>query len=1855
MTNHETGETKEVSMEEFLQIMNGGGEVSIRQEVRHADGTVTSSVIYGNEVGDGVDRSLSIFGEMNAVLMPAITSAKKRQEADENAEKIFYMDNADADYEVTIDDTKMPMIHIVTCTKEHVQVARYTRDERRTIGKPMHERTWEFEDGKFEASLEEMQEDNIMLFVFGIYEMRKILAERGILQEMKRLNNRSTGVLITIEEDELVTKIVRGMNRPELPCLMFGGLFAQSMEDAVMMRPYPDEMMMDTLRTGMSLEDKIKGAEDGDPDLMENLAQMYLNGDEVEQDFDKSAYWWEKLAESGSAVGQFNIGLHYAKGCGVKRDFEKAAKWMKISAENGDEEAVSAYEVYANINQNLKKAEAGDAAAQAEVARVFTQMGGSLEQYGPQNDYEESFKWAKKAAEQDNLDGIYCLALCYEHGRGTEMSKEKAAETYEKAAVKGHAPSQWNLAVCYLNGSGCEQDQVKGYMWAYQAADQNYHLAVDGLNFQYHSIKHILERYANADTDLRLEETQYEGRLERCEFVKKDDELTVKIGKDKNGNEALELFHKGGSVGIISRWDSAPLIALLKLDRITLSAKVKLCLPKSKRGNRAKTAEVHLLLLVQEINAKEVFEEKIEKVVKEIDEDYVPWVAGAIAEAIDETEIPCAEPAEKQHTHLDFLNTTRLGLSMFGGMIQMNQTGTEYSFQSVEEMMDHSSELSSIFERVVRADQEEFELAGTACDMAELFRVEVEHFDAGHDREQEIKNGYVHRAAMYNTFRSFAWTLAAYCKNHDMQPAEVSLEKLEEIVEYIEFRDGLNYTENTFAPVICSGDDLHNYYIPDSVSKADREKILRIVNKDVENDASMSDIASLDGLRRELAYMYPAIQTIYDALDETRDPDEVLEGGIADILYVWCAFTYAARQPIYSEDGPMNCWWEHPDEQVNWELKFKIDQLKYAIERGEEWKQKYDKDILKHPSISFGGKAFVFAGVTGRDEWLEVLEKLTEKGGIHRTAVSGKTDYLVCYPEYAGDSQVMKAKEQKIKGKNVKIILYEDLLKALKISVKTPREELDELEKATAKPKRAKKEKKPVVLSEKTMSRVTYEEKLSVRGNGYRMDIPDGFEILEGEENRDFIAYLPNKECPEEYLESEFIIYAGKKQANEAMNQFRLPLEYSAVVTGLSGAMRGLFASTRTEMVERPELPGAIVYGFDSNVLHANGFFGMDGCIQMMRVQISKVNTRTKAEHELLIKKLFERMYADHPVQILSSLTDEKYVNMSLDGKEFKEWKQLAEDYVSHILTGRNLQQQGLVTAFQNDQEAMRADVAKFKNDLKDMLQSICDHIEAELKKAEYLYLLKSAAYPGHKNLSEMKEAVKSFIDSTEQYVNLDGERISAEPSYANAVNARLKMKLLKAIDSFVEGLSESEKAQMEGPLKKARASYEVVAKKIEEQEAQRKKAAEEKKRLEAERREAERLEAEKRRKEEEKRREAERREAEKRRKEKERLRKEKEAAEKAKWKEMAAKKRWRYFAAAGMIASSYDHVVVVKPDGTVLATGKNSDGQCNVSNWRNVVSVVCDYNGTVGLTAQGTVLYTGSTYHRQNQCTSWRNIKQIAISNQCIFGLKQDGTVVATTEGNNGKNFSTQPDVTTWRDIVELRPGNGNILGIKADGSIVAIQRNYYGRCEEDYYVNGKKNAQDAAFGYLNCGVVLHKDGRCTSAGTQYSYCMKPTELNKHDGIVKIDMCSNQPVAILADGTIIAEPTERGKGVESFLKKHNITKAAAVCCRNAFTVLTEDGRVLVKLNSSSSELKEEECFGRDFRLFDDFNKMMDRREAEAERQRKEQEEQERLRKEEEKRRAERRAQGVCQYCGGTFKKGFLSTKCTACGKKKDY
>ena len=48
-------------------------------------------------------------------------------------------------------------------------------------------------------------------------------------------------------------------------------------------------------------------------------------------------------------------------------------------------------------------------------------------------------------------------------------------------------------------------------------------------------------------------------------------------------------------------------------------------------------------------------------------------------------------------------------------------------------------------------------------------------------------------------------------------------------------------------------------------------------------------------------------------------------------------------------------------------------------------------------------------------------------------------------------------------------------------------------------------------------------------------------------------------------------------------------------------------------------------------------------------------------------------------------------------------------------------------------------------------------------------------------------------------------------------------------------------------------------------------------------------------------------------------------------------------------IATGYDHTVGLKADGTVVAVGDNKFGQCDVSDWTNIVAIVAGIYYTVG------------------------------------------------------------------------------------------------------------------------------------------------------------------------------------------------------------------------------------------------------------------------------------------------------------------
>jgi hypothetical protein len=133
------------------------------------------------------------------------------------------------------------------------------------------------------------------------------------------------------------------------------------------------------------------------------------------------------------------------------------------------------------------------------------------------------------------------------------------------------------------------------------------------------------------------------------------------------------------------------------------------------------------------------------------------------------------------------------------------------------------------------------------------------------------------------------------------------------------------------------------------------------------------------------------------------------------------------------------------------------------------------------------------------------------------------------------------------------------------------------------------------------------------------------------------------------------------------------------------------------------------------------------------------------------------------------------------------------------------------------------------------------------------------------------------------------------------------------------------------------------------------------------------------------------------------------------------------------MVAAGYDHTVGLKDDGTVVATGDNSYGQCDVDSWTGIVQVAAGSYHTVGLKNDGTVVAVGDVTFGRCNVGGWMNIVQVAGGGYHTVGVKSDGTVVAV-----GRESAGQINVGSWTDIVQIAAGEYHTVGLKDDGTVV-------------------------------------------------------------------------------------------------------------------------------------------------------------------------------------------------------------------------
>lgn len=226
---------------------------------------------------------------------------------------------------------------------------------------------------------------------------------------------------------------------------------------------------------------------------MRYLAQCYLKGKGVEQDFKKGIQLMvelnmaepsaeltceigtlyeangdmekadrmyqkaapELLGKKGalSAKSNYYIGLLHEKGIGVTQDSLQALNFNLLAAEQGDLDAkykagswlidgiVVDKDEKLGVRLLQEAADAGHADAQCRLA--------SCHQLGiifPLS-YEKGVEWLRKSVENGSLEGLFWLGGAYNHGYGVPQDKEKGFDLIKIAAKKGNANGEYTMSL----------------------------------------------------------------------------------------------------------------------------------------------------------------------------------------------------------------------------------------------------------------------------------------------------------------------------------------------------------------------------------------------------------------------------------------------------------------------------------------------------------------------------------------------------------------------------------------------------------------------------------------------------------------------------------------------------------------------------------------------------------------------------------------------------------------------------------------------------------------------------------------------------------------------------------------------------------------------------------------------------------------------------------------------------------------------------------------------------------------------------------------------------------------------------------------------------------------------------------------------------------------------------------------------------------------------------------------------------------------------------------------------------------------------------------------------------------------
>ncbi|GES76006.1 kinase-like domain-containing protein [Rhizophagus clarus] len=272
-----------------------------------------------------------------------------------------------------------------------------------------------------------------------------------------------------------------------------------------------------------------EATEGGNTIVKLNLAHCYRLGKGVKKHEIKAFKYYKGLAKQEIADAQLEVANCFYNGVGTKVDKMQAKCWYEKATNNVNIIAKKILKKYYNIKMRVEM----DKSKKNKSYKILFHK--SLSQLGLyyvgklllKSNYEKSFYYFQKAAENGCKFAQFNLGGCYQLGYGVRKDMRMSFELYKKSAELGYINAQSQLIYCYSFGFGTEINSIKAFELAKTMTERE----------EYRDIQYLLgQHYAYGNGVNKDEKKAFElfkkAAKENTKYLFSNKE--VKINKQKD-------------------------------------------------------------------------------------------------------------------------------------------------------------------------------------------------------------------------------------------------------------------------------------------------------------------------------------------------------------------------------------------------------------------------------------------------------------------------------------------------------------------------------------------------------------------------------------------------------------------------------------------------------------------------------------------------------------------------------------------------------------------------------------------------------------------------------------------------------------------------------------------------------------------------------------------------------------------------------------------------------------------------------------------------------------------------------------------------------------------------------------------------------------------------------------------------------------------------------------------------------------------------------------------------------------------------------------------------------------------------